>query len=92
MEGSFSGSTPTTRILGIGLLEGAGDAADESAAADGNDDSLDVGDLLEELESDGALAGDDFRIVKGMDESAALFNATAQSLVTSFRRSFRREE
>ena len=43
--------------LGIGFLESAGDAADESAAADGNDDGFDVGHLLEEFEADGALAG-----------------------------------
>ena len=31
--------------------------------------------LFEELETDGALAGDDLRIVKGMDEGAAFFFA-----------------
>ena len=61
--------------LGIGFLEGAGDAADEAAAADGDDDGFEVGNLLEEFEADGALAGDDFGVVEGMDEGAALLPA-----------------
>ena len=32
--------------FGIGFLEGAGDAADEAAAADGYHDGFNVGDLL----------------------------------------------
>ncbi len=63
--------------LGVGLLEGAGDAADEAAAADGDDDGFDVGDLLEQFEADGALAADDLGVVEGMDEGAALFDAAA---------------
>ena len=70
--------------FGIGLLEGAGDAADEAAAADGHDDGFDVGDLLEQFEADGALAGDDFGVVEGMDEGAALFDAAAQGFVAGF--------
>ena len=45
--------------FGVGLLERAGDAADESAAADGHDDGFELGHLFEEFEADGALAGDD---------------------------------
>ena len=68
-------------MRGIGFLESAGYAADEAAAADGHDDSFDVRDLFEQFEGDGALAGDDFGIVEGMDEGAAFFEAAAHGLV-----------
>ena len=70
--------------FGVVLFEGAGDAADESAAADGDDDSFDVGDLLEQFEADGALAADDLGVVEGMDEGAALFDAAAHGLFAGF--------
>src|ERR1035437_155800 len=69
---------------GIGLIERAGEAADEPAAADGDDDGFDVGDLLEQFEADGALAGDDLGVVEGVDEGAAFFNAAAQGLFAGF--------
>ena len=48
-----------TRILRVGLFQSAGDAADEPAAADGDDDGFNVGDLFEEFKADGALPADD---------------------------------
>src|SRR5690606_21316420 len=47
------------------------DARDESAAADRDQHVLQVGEVLENLEADGALAGDDRGIGKGVDEHAA---------------------
>ena len=46
------------------------DAARKSAAAPGNDNRLDVRQVLHDLESDGAIAGHDVRIVERVDESA----------------------
>src|ERR1019366_7763364 len=70
--------------FGIGFLQRAGDAGDQSAAADGHHDGFDVGDLLEKFEADGALAGDDLGVVEGVDEGAAFFNAAAQGLFAGF--------
>ena len=44
--------------------ERGGDARDEPAAADGDDHDLGLGRLLGELEADGALPGDDQRVVE----------------------------
>ena len=60
------------------------DAADESAAANGDDDGFDVGNLFEEFKADGALAADHFGIVEGMDEGAAFFDTPAHGFVAGF--------
>ena len=57
-----------TRAAGLTRLERDRDAADESAAAHGDDDGVEVRHLLDQLEADGALAGDHARVVEGMDE------------------------
>jgi hypothetical protein len=62
---------------GLHFLDGAGDAADEAAAADGDDDGFEVFDLLEEFEADGSLPCHDERVVEGMDEGHALLFAEA---------------
>ena len=49
-----------------------GDARDQPAAADGHDDAVEVGVVGEQLEADGALAGDDERVVEGVHERAAV--------------------
>ena len=53
-------------------LHDRADAREQSAAADGHDDRLDVGRLLEDLERHRALARDDVRVVERMDEREAL--------------------
>src|ERR1700728_1799155 len=55
--------------LRIAFLNGAGHAADEAAAADGNHDRFQAGNLLKQLEADGPLPGDDRVIVEGVEES-----------------------
>ena len=47
------------------------DAGDEASAAHRHDDRVEVGHLLEELETDRALAGDDVGIVVGRDRDTA---------------------
>ena len=46
-------------------------AGDEPAAADGNDQRVEVGGVFQHFERDGALAGDHQRIVIGVDEGQA---------------------
>ena len=47
----------------------------------GTDDGFDIGKLLEDFEADGALAGDDFFVVEGMDEGELLLLLQARGLV-----------
>jgi len=58
--------------LGIAFLDGAGDAGDQPAAADGHDYGLDIGKLLENFKTDGSLAGDDGIVIEGMDEDEVI--------------------
>ena len=53
--------------MGVEGFDGQGDAGDESAAADGDDDGVDVLDLFDDLEAHGALSGDDVRVVVAVD-------------------------
>ena len=51
-------------------LQGCGTPGDESAAADRHEHMREVGKVVEEFETDGAVAGDDGRIVIGMTRTA----------------------
>src|SRR5205823_3798055 len=51
--------------LGPPGLDGQRHPRDEAAAADGQQHGVDVGELIEQLEADRALAGDDARVVEG---------------------------
>jgi hypothetical protein len=60
-------------------LEGArrgGDAADQAAAAHGDDQRVQVRLLAQHLQRDGALAGDHGFVVEGVDEAQALVAAS----------------
>ena len=56
----------------IRFLDGAGDAADQSASANGDHHRLDFRMLLQHFKSEGALAGDDRIVIEGVDESEVL--------------------
>ena len=56
-----SGSTPMTRASGASARDRRRDPAGQPAAADRDEDSRDVGQVLGDLEPDRALAGDDPR-------------------------------
>ncbi len=58
---------------GLDVLGGDGDAANDPAAADRHDDAVEVGRVLEHLDADRALSGDDLVVVIGVDEKEALF-------------------
>ena len=51
--------------FGPGELDSGCDAADQASAAAGREDGFDVGQVFENFESDGALAGNDFFVVVG---------------------------
>ena len=61
--------------IGIELLDGEGNAGDESAAADRNDDRVRVGQLVENFQTDSALSRDNPVVIKGMNEGVALLVA-----------------
>ena len=61
-------------------LDGKGDAGNQTAAADGHNDRIQVIHLVEDLQTDGALSGDDVFIIKGMDKGVAVFLLQLQSL------------
>ena len=54
------------------LLERRGDARDQAAAADADDDDVEVGLVLEQLEANRTMAGDDGRVIERVDEAQAL--------------------
>ena len=58
---------------GAGELDGGGDAAEESAAGDGREDEVAVGQVFENFEAAGALAGDDLLVVVGRDHDVTEF-------------------
>jgi hypothetical protein len=66
------------------FLDGAGNAADEAASADGDDDGLEVGHLLQQLQADGALSGDDGVVIEGVEEDEAFGVAAAAGFIDGF--------
>ena len=64
----------------ISFLDGAGDSADESTAADGRYDDLDVGMLLQNFESESSLPGDDRVVVEGMNQGQTFLLALLDGL------------
>jgi hypothetical protein len=63
---------PVDRHLGPHRLHVGGDAGDQAAAADGDEDAVDrPGMLAQDLHADRALAGDHVRVVEGVDEGEA---------------------
>ena len=53
------------------FLERRGNAGNQAAAADSDDDHVDIGQVLEDLEPDRAVAGDHLRVVERVDEREA---------------------
>ncbi len=64
------GLDPDYSGIGEQSLEKHGDARDEAASTNGNEDCVDWTRMLaDDLHCDGALAGDDVRVVERMNES-----------------------
>ena len=70
------------RVLGPQRAHGRGDARQQAAAAERRDDGVDVRQIFEDLEADGAVAGDEPIVVERMDEvSRHPIRARARSTV-----------
>ena len=66
----FSANHANLRAHGF---RGDGSTAEETAAADGRNDDVEVGNVFEQFDGCGALAGDDLRIVVRMNQHGAGF-------------------
>ncbi len=53
-------------------LNRTGNPADQAAPADGHEDEIGVGAVLQDFEADRTLTGDDIRIIEGMDKDHSL--------------------
>ena len=81
IHGRHRGSLHTDDLAGrLQALDGQRDAADQAAAADGADHLVHFGQLLEDLQADGALAGHDVGIIEGMGEGVAVLLGQAVRL------------
>ena len=65
---------------GLQMLHGIGQTRDQSAAADGHQDHVHIRQLLQNLQTDGALTGHDPIVVKGMDKGQPLLIPQAHGL------------
>ena len=63
--------------VGLERLGGDRNAGNQPAAADRDDQRVEVRRVLEHFERDGPGAGDDLRIVERMDEDIAVFAASS---------------
>jgi hypothetical protein len=69
---------------GLERLRRGGDARDEAAAADRHDDEIELRHLGQHLESHGALAGDDERVLVGMHEHQVVARGEAARVLARF--------
>ena len=79
--GSAGGLNTVDLHMGGDRLDGAGHAGDQSAAADGHQNRVHVAHFIHDLQTDGALTGNDVLIVEGVDKGVAVLLLQFQSLV-----------
>ena len=53
------------------MFDGVGHPGNQSTAADGDHNGVGIFQFIQDLQADGALAGNDFVVIKGMDECGA---------------------
>src|SRR6202041_2497508 len=78
------GLNPDHADFRIGLLNRAGDAGNQTTAADGDDEYIDFRLLFEHLKPKSSLAGNHRFIVEGMDKRQTQPFAAAQSFLAGF--------
>ncbi len=81
--GSAGGLNTVHFDVRVQSLDGVSDTGDEPAAANGHDDRVDVRDLFEDLEADGALARNDVFVVERVDEGVAFGVAQFEGFIVS---------
>ena len=75
---AFGGVAGQFRLDAVNLglwaepLDGGGDAGEQSAARDGDEDEVDAGQGFDDFETAGSLAGDDLLVVVGRDDDIAM--------------------
>ena len=69
---------------GIGRLEGDCGAPEQATSREARDERIDAAEVFEELEPDGALTGDDVRVVEGMHGHEPLVSREAFRLELRF--------
>mgnify|MGYP007012762318 CR=1 FL=1 len=67
--------------VGLQALDGKGHAGDQAAAAHGHDDGIQVGQLVKDLQTDGALTCNDLFVIVGVDEGHAGLGLQLHGLV-----------
>src|SRR5699024_5983732 len=67
--------------VGPQALDGEGDARDQPAAPDGDDHRIQVGQLVQDLQADGPLPGNDQLVVVRVDEGHARLGLEADRVV-----------
>ena len=67
--------------LGAQALDGKGHAGDQAAAAHGHDDGIQIGQLVKDLQTNGALTCDDLFVIVGVDEGHAGLGLQLHGLV-----------
>ena len=87
---AVSGSAAKIRVCGRSAARHGGDAGEQTAAAERRDDRVDVGQILEDLERDRPVAGDEPVVVERMHEIARhARRAVLDHRLASTRRSWR---
>ena len=66
---------------GIEALYGIGNTTGKASAADGNDDALDIGQLVKEFKTYGSLSCYHLLVIEGMHESVAVLIAQLQRML-----------
>ena len=69
--GGAGGLDPVDFYIGIEVFDGVGHPGNQSTAADGDHNGVGIFQFIQDLQADGALAGNDFVVIKGMDECGA---------------------
>ena len=78
VHGGFDADDLDVRLQRLG---GDCDAGDQAAAADGDDEGIEVRLIGQHFERDGALAGDDVEVIERVDEDQAFLLAELEGVV-----------
>ena len=69
------------RVPGFSARDRGGDARQQAAAAERRDDRVHVGQVFENLEANGGVAGDELVVVERVDEVAVMRSEPCDSTV-----------
>ena len=81
IDGYSSASTPITLIPGFIALAAVDDPGDQTAAADRNDQRIEIGRIFQHFQRDCSRPGHDCDVVERMDEDIAFFASSSRAWV-----------